>query len=39
LTSEDQLIELPDWIGEEVTGDPRYFNSNLVARPYSTWGN
>jgi CYTH domain-containing protein len=38
LTSEDQLIELPDWIGEEVTGDPRYFNSNLVARPYSTWG-
>ena len=30
-------IELPPWIGDEVTDDPRYFNSNLIARPYSTW--
>ena len=30
-------FEKPDWIGEEVSGDPRYFNSNLVAHPYSTW--
>jgi CYTH domain-containing protein len=37
LISEDQPIDLPEWIGEEVTGDPRYFNSSLVARPYSTW--
>ena len=28
---------LPDWIGEEVTGDPRYFNANLVAKPFTTW--
>jgi CYTH domain-containing protein len=37
LSSEDQRIELPSWIGEEVTGDPRYFNSNLIAHPYSAW--
>ncbi len=37
LESEDQLIDFPSWIGEEVTGDPRYFNSSLVANPFSTW--
>ena len=37
LGSEDEAFEKPDWIGEEVSGDPRYFNSNLVAHPYSTW--
>ena len=37
LTSEDQDIDLPPWIGEEVTGDPRFFNSSLVERPFSTW--
>lgn len=37
LTSEDQKIDKPSWIGAEVSGDPRYFNSNLVANPYSTW--
>jgi CYTH domain-containing protein len=37
LEDADEQIELPEWIGEEVTADPRYFNSNLVARPYSTW--
>ena len=30
LESEDQSFEKPAWIGEEVTGDPRYFNSNLI---------
>ncbi|OGR61549.1 MAG: adenylate cyclase [Desulfobacula sp. RIFOXYB2_FULL_45_6] len=38
LESEDQKIELPDWIGEEVTHDPRYYNSSLVRHPYTTWG-
>jgi CYTH domain-containing protein len=33
----DQQIPIPPWIGEEVTDDPRYFNSNLIARPFSTW--
>lgn len=37
LESEDQAFEKPDWVGEEVTGDPRYFNSNLVANPYTSW--
>ena len=37
LESEDQLIDIPSWIGDEVTGDPRYFNSSLVANPFSTW--
>ncbi|WP_447883602.1 CYTH domain-containing protein [Serratia fonticola] len=37
LQSEDQVFEKPVWVGEEVSGDPRYFNSNLVAHPYTTW--
>jgi CYTH domain-containing protein len=37
LTSEDQQIDLPDWIGEEVTSDPRYFNSNLTRHPFKDW--
>src|SRR5262245_40362257 len=34
LKSEGQAIELPAWIGKEVTDDPRYFNANLVKHPY-----
>ena len=37
LPSEDAVFEKPDWIGEEVSGDPRYFNSSLVVNPYSVW--
>ena len=37
LESEDQKFEKPEWIGEEVTGDPRYFNANLVHHPYCRW--
>ncbi len=37
LTEEHQIIELPDWIGEEVSGDFRYFNSNLAKHPFSGW--
>lgn len=37
LTDEAQEISLPDWVGEEVTHDPRYFNVNLVAHPYKNW--
>ncbi len=37
LESEDQKFEIPEWIGEEVTGDPRYFNSNLINHPYTKW--
>ncbi len=37
LASEDQQFPHPSWIGEEVTGDPRYFNANLIAHPFSAW--
>ena len=37
LASEDEAFDKPDWTGEEVTDDPRYFNSNLVAKPYRAW--
>jgi len=37
LSSEDQAVELPDWAGQEVTGDPRYYNANLISNPYSNW--
>lgn len=37
LQSEDQQFEKPSWIGEEVSGDPKYFNSNLIKNPYTKW--
>ena len=37
LESEDQNINFPPWVGEEVSGDPRYFNSNLIANPFANW--
>jgi len=37
LEDEAQEIALPEWVGEEVTHDPRYFNSNLIAHPFSEW--
>jgi adenylate cyclase len=37
LQSEDQQFDKPDWIGEEVTSDLRYLNSNLIKQPYTTW--
>ena len=37
-TADDQQeIVKPDWLGSEVTGDPRYFNVSLVQHPYSKW--
>jgi adenylate cyclase len=32
-----EQVELPDWIDREVSGDPRYYNSNLSIKPFSTW--
>ena len=37
LASEDEVFEKPDWLGEEVTSDDRYYNSMLVKHPYSEW--
>ena len=38
LGSADEEFELPGWAGAEVSHDPRYFNVNLAAHPYSQWG-
>ncbi len=32
-----QDVAVPDWIGTEVTGDPKYYNSNLTYLPFSHW--
>lgn len=32
------ITTIPDWLGEEITDDTRYANSNLANYPYSTWG-
>jgi adenylate cyclase len=37
LESEDEKIELPNWIVEEVTNDSKYYNSNLIKNPFSEW--
>ena len=37
LESEDQAFDLPDWVGEDVTHDTRYYNASLIANPYSQW--
>lgn len=37
LSSPDDLLSLPDWIGEEVSADPRYFNAHLAKHPFTTW--
>ena len=37
LHSEDDVFEKPEWLGEEVTGDRRYYNSMLTKRPFRTW--
>jgi CYTH domain-containing protein len=33
----DTVVDLPDWIGAEVTDDTRYFNANLVSHPFADW--
>ena len=37
LQTETQAFVQPDWIGLEVTGDARYYNSSLVKHPFSSW--
>jgi adenylate cyclase len=39
LQTPEQAITLPPWIGPEVSGDPRYFNSNLARHPFQQWSN
>lgn len=37
LQSEDEEYPHPDWLGKEVTGDRRYYNSQLLKHPYAEW--
>ena len=37
LSSEDEVFLRPQWLGEEVTSDSRYYNSYLSAHPYKFW--
>jgi adenylate cyclase len=37
LKNENESVAIPDWIQREVTGDPRYYNANLVAHPFKEW--
>jgi CYTH domain-containing protein len=37
LPDENHQIELPPWIGSEVTGQDRYYNGTLAQHPYRSW--
>ena len=37
IPSEDTSFIKPEWLGEEVTGDVKYFNSMLMKNPYKNW--
>ncbi len=37
LSSEDEPFERPSWLGKEVTGDRRYYNSTLTKQPFNKW--
>lgn len=37
LPSEGTEFEMPEWAGEEVTSDARYYNANLVKNPFKNW--
>ena len=39
LPAEDYQFALPEWLGPEVTGDPRYYNAYISSHPYNTWEN
>ena len=38
LSEENESFEKPNWLGKEVTGDVRYYNSQLSRVPYKNWG-
>lgn len=37
LSDESDSFDKPSWLGEEVTGDPRYYNSMLMKNPFKKW--
>jgi adenylate cyclase len=39
LNSEEEAFEKPAWLGDEVTGDVKYYNSMLMKNPFTKWEN
>lgn len=37
LDAEDEAFEKPEWLGREITGDRRYYNSHLAVNPFTHW--
>lgn len=37
LSNEKEVFTIPNWVGEEVTQDTRYYNSSLITRPFKDW--
>lgn len=37
LKTENEIFETPAWIGKEVTGENKYYNSQLSIKPFKTW--
>ena len=37
LSSEEETFELPEWAGDEVTGDAKYYNAKLSQKPFKQW--
>ncbi|WP_461790369.1 CYTH domain-containing protein [Pedobacter sp.] len=37
LLTEDENFSIPEWVGVEVTGDRKYYNSSLTSHPYQNW--
>jgi adenylate cyclase len=37
LTEEDEVFSKPSWLGQEVTGDERFYNSMLIKHPFTSW--
>ncbi|WP_298901294.1 CYTH domain-containing protein [uncultured Psychroserpens sp.] len=37
LNNKEEAFEKPEWLGKEVTGDPRYYNSQLSKKPFKNW--
>jgi CYTH domain-containing protein len=38
LAKDNEAVDLPPWVGVEVTDDPRYSNASLAHHPFSAWG-
>lgn len=37
LDAEDEAFDRPEWLGDEITGDRKYYNSQLVKKPFKDW--